>query len=258
MDRFPVTFNGDQPPWSDLQRALLQKMGVEDVYVAEDIQLVPEEQTIDSGEIVDIIFRLQGKTIPVNHIYPLFTAIKSIAPWLSENSGIGVQLLMAGEEGNGWSRENDPDEVLYLSRRTRLMLRIPKSLRAEAEQLVGATLDVSGHEIVIKTCEQQSLSHITTLYARHVALAAEEEPEFLEQVIDVLKALDIRCKKFMCGKKRTIHIENGIVETRSLMLTELSKEDAIKLQQQGIGPHRHLNCGFFVPYKSITTPAKND
>lgn len=50
-DRFPVTFNGDQPPWSDLLRALLEKVGVEDVYVAEDIQLVPEEQTIDSETV---------------------------------------------------------------------------------------------------------------------------------------------------------------------------------------------------------------
>jgi CRISPR/Cas system CSM-associated protein Csm4 (group 5 of RAMP superfamily) len=35
------------------------------------------------------------------------------------------------------------------------------------------------------------------------------------------------------------------------MVAELSYEDAITLQEQGLGPHRTLGCGLFLPQKSF-------
>lgn len=52
-DRFPLTFegNGTQPPWAGLLRGLSETLGVEDVKVVENIQLVPEEQTLDDQQV---------------------------------------------------------------------------------------------------------------------------------------------------------------------------------------------------------------
>ncbi|WP_347275086.1 hypothetical protein [Candidatus Kuenenia sp.] len=52
-DRFPLTFqgNGAQPPWAGLLRDLSETLGVEDVKVVENIQLVPEEQTLDGQQV---------------------------------------------------------------------------------------------------------------------------------------------------------------------------------------------------------------
>ncbi|MBT4668468.1 MAG: hypothetical protein HOC17_04305, partial [Candidatus Ruthia sp.] len=43
----------------------------------------------------------------------------------------------------------------------------------------------------------------------------------------------------------------GIIHTRSLMVADLRKAESVKLQEQGIGKHRLLGCGLFVPQKGI-------
>jgi hypothetical protein len=48
-----------------------------------------------------------------------------------------------------------------------------------------------------------------------------------------------------------MHMANGSVFTRSLMVADLASEDAIKLQQEGIGPGRKFGCGLFLPQKGI-------
>ena len=35
------------------------------------------------------------------------------------------------------------------------------------------------------------------------------------------------------------------------MLAELKPEDAVKLQQLGVGIHQDLGCGLFLPHKGI-------
>lgn len=210
-----------------------------------------ENQNPDSGEVVDVIFRLQGKTLPVDYNFGLYRALLQHAPWLEDSGQPGLNLIFSAEEGNGWERQSNPDEVIYLSRRTRLVLRLNKQHLPLAETLCETSLDLNGHTLFIKSSDVQNLSQITTMYARHVALSASDEESFLQQSLAELKQLGIRCKKILCGKTRSIKTESGTIETRSLMLDDLSREDVITLQQAGIGPYRALGCGFFVPHKSI-------
>jgi hypothetical protein len=45
---------------------------------------------------------------------------------------------------------------------------------------------------------------------------------------------------------------NGeLIETRSLMIADLDKFSSVKLQEAGIGLHRHMGCGIFVAHKGI-------
>lgn len=64
-DRFPLTFhgNGTQPPWSDLLRNLSETLGVEDVKVVENIQLVPEEQTHDGQQVTVYVEHFERSVI---------------------------------------------------------------------------------------------------------------------------------------------------------------------------------------------------
>jgi hypothetical protein len=52
-DRFPLSFNGNggQPPWTDLLNKISEIVGVEDVQIADDVQIVPEKQTIDGEQV---------------------------------------------------------------------------------------------------------------------------------------------------------------------------------------------------------------
>ena len=210
-----------------------------------------EIQNYDNGEVVDIVYRIQGKTLPVDYSFALYQAIQEHVPRVSESNEVGIYLVTAGEEGNGWMRENNPDEIIYLSRRTRLVLRIPIAKLSIAQALVNKTLMLGEHALLLKSNEQQALSKITTLYARHVALDAETEEDFLNEALSELNDLDIRCKKMLCGKTRHLNNPDGPLKTRSLMLADLSPEDAIKLQQFGMGSYRHMGCGLFMPHKSL-------
>jgi hypothetical protein len=35
------------------------------------------------------------------------------------------------------------------------------------------------------------------------------------------------------------------------MLTELSRQESVVLQQRGLGPLRQLGCGLFIPHKDM-------
>ena len=50
-DRFPVTFNGPQPPWVALTRSLSERVGIETVAVVETIQLAPEPRTVGNRTV---------------------------------------------------------------------------------------------------------------------------------------------------------------------------------------------------------------
>jgi len=45
-DRFPVIFDGPQPPWAALTRSLNEHVGIEMVTVVETVQLTPELRTV--------------------------------------------------------------------------------------------------------------------------------------------------------------------------------------------------------------------
>jgi len=66
-----------------------------------------------------------------------------------------------------------------------------------------------------------------------------------------LEERDIRIKKALCGKTTEIATPNGPLYTRSIMLADLTPGQSLRLQEQGLGEHRHLGCGLFLPMKGI-------
>ena len=49
----------------------------------------------------------------------------------------------------------------------------------------------------------------------------------------------------------TINFGKKTVYTRSLMIADLSKEESLKLQEEGVGGEKLYGCGIFLPHKSI-------
>ena len=50
-DRFPVTFDGAQPPWAALVGLLTRQIGVEEVKVTEEIQITPRAKTVGGQSV---------------------------------------------------------------------------------------------------------------------------------------------------------------------------------------------------------------
>lgn len=214
------------------------------------------EDTDDKKEVVvpdnvlDIVYSISCKCIPMEHAHALSEALHQALPWLAEEETAGIHQVYGAESGNGWER---PDtEVLYLSRRQKLTLRLPRTRLEDAHSLIGETLDIGGYALKIGELTTRKLSDLPTLFARQVlAKGGQTEEEFMAEAVTQLRAMDIQVKKMMCGKESVIHLPEGELHARSLMLADLELEESIKLQEVGLGPGRKLGCGLFLPQKGI-------
>lgn len=204
-------------------------------------------------DVVDVVFSVRCQCLPVDHSYALSQAIQEAFPWLVDEAVAGVHSIHVAASSNGWIRPDDPQALLHLSRRTRLVIRVPKHRIEDICTLEGKELDVCGHSMQVQKGTVRPLSSLTTLFSRHLAsegnMVAEED--VLEWVDGELKKADIEAKKMMCGSAHDIATPDGPIRVRSLMIAELEFDESLRLQKIGIGPHRHLGCGLFIPHKGI-------
>jgi CRISPR-associated protein Cas6 len=213
---------------------------------------VDEEQFAVSDGVVDLLFKIKCNTLPVDHAWPLSEAIQAELPWFSEEPLAGLHLIYGADSGNGWERPQGGADLLYLSRRTRLVLRLPKHRVDDARFLTGKTLPVQDKQLEIGDSHSRSLAATNTLYCRHLVTDTEmEEDAFLSLAVAKLRGMNIRFKKILCGKRMRFATPRGELPTRSLMVAGLPLEDAVTLQQQGLGPHRNRGFGLFVPHKTV-------
>lgn len=211
--------------------------------------------------IVDVVFSIECRCLPVEHTHALSGALRAALPWLESEQDAGIHMIHGAESGNGWMRPDGSqgDALLYLSRRTRLELRVPKERVADARALSGTTLDIGGHPLQVRDAQVRLLSNITILFSRYViADAKQDEDDFLHTCSAQIKALGVRCGKMLCGRSHEIDLPDERLFTRSLMLAELSVQDSILMQQKGLGRGRTLGCGLFLPHKDIKAVGGGD
>jgi len=208
-------------------------------------------QSLDN-EMVDIVCSINCRSLPVDHANALAEALIEHAAWLKSDTGAGVHPISIQEAGNGWMRPEGADELLHLSRRTKLILRAPRSRLEEAQEITGKELDVAGNAFSIQKMEMRELQAMETLFSRYnIVEDGNSEEDFLKLVFQALKDMDISPRKMLPGKGRVIRTSDGELHTSSLMIAELKPEESIGLQTRGIGEHQHLGCGLFVPHKGI-------
>lgn len=214
-----------------------------------------EEQDVASrsSDWCDYVYSIECKTLPLDHAFALSTAIEHQLTWLQDEPNCGIHQIHGAESGNGWYRpENDASALLHLSRRTKLMIRVPEHRVADAANLSGQQLDVAGYPLKVGRGEVRALSKITTLYARYViAKPGQDENEFLGECSSSLKQIGVKPRRMVCGKETRFTTPDGELLTRSLMVADLTLDEAIILQEQGLGEGRRLGCGLFIPHKSI-------
>lgn len=212
-------------------------------------------------DIVDLVFDIQCRELPVDHARDLSRALEAYLPQLKQDRRLGVHTVHLAGSQNGWERP-DPrlGQKLILSRRTKLTLRVPKEqLRQVQEALDGADLDIGGCALRIGKSKQKKLSTQGTIFSRHVVLEPGEEQDenaFMQRIVAHLKERGIRVRKALCGKTAEVAGPDGAVQTRSIMLADLKAEESVRLQQEGIGPMRHMGCGIFIPHKGIDAVKK--
>jgi CRISPR-associated protein Cas6 len=204
------------------------------------------------GDVADLSFAIRGSVLPVDHAYALAEAIRQVLPWITEE-GAGIHEIHVADSGNGWYRpEGSSGQLLHLSRRTKLTLRLARERLESARSLSGRVLDVAGHRLEVGESTARPLSPFPTLFARHVvALGGDDEAQFLDHAASMLRENGLPVRKLLCGRSSRIETASGSLLTRSLMVADLDPPDSVRLQQRGLGPKRYLGCGLFIPHKGI-------
>ncbi len=204
------------------------------------------------GEIVDAVFAISCRSLPVDHAYALSQAIRAALPWFAEEPGAGLHTVYGAASASGWMRPEGADALLQLSRRAKLALRLPRHRLNDATALVGRTLQVAGWPLRVDRLSLRPLSRITNLFSRSVVFAAAgDEAAFLAAAAGELGALGIKPGTMLCGRVTLVATPACTYQTRSLMLAGFTPEQSLALQQHGLGAERKLGCGVFIPHKDI-------
>jgi len=206
-------------------------------------------------DVIDLVFSIKCKTLPVSHAWTLSKEILKHLPWITEHEGSGIHQIHVAESNNGWMRPEEDEEgaLLYPSRRTKMTLRIPSEKLENAEQLKDAILDIDGHPLTVGSAKKKSFTNASVISARYVLSEENEtEDEFLQRLAKEIKQkTNFKVKKMLCGKSHTIKTPNENLNARHLMIADLDSDTSIKIQQYGLGKMRELGCGLFLPHKGI-------
>jgi len=205
-----------------------------------------------SDDIVDVNFKIKCTHLPIDHAHDLSTAIIKALPWIEENEHVGIHLIHGAESGNGWIRPQDPDALIYPSRRTLFSIRVPKECVQNVMQLDGKVVKVGDVPLQFSNPSVRMLSRISTIYARYVFVdEVADEPAFLREIAGLLVQKEIKPKRMMSGRITPMRFPSGVISTRSLMIDGIGVSGSVRLQQEGVGSGRKFGCGIFLPHKSI-------
>lgn len=207
-------------------------------------------------DVVDLSYHIKCRSLPLDHAHSFSQAVTEKLDWIVDEPQAGIHLIHGAESGNGWLRPDDTEnQLLHLSHRARMMLRVPKHRIAAAQRLTGETLDIEGHTLEVGQAKIKLFSTLPTQFSRYIVIPAsistDDEEAFMEYAAGEIAALDIKVRKMLCGRAHSFRLPDGSVNTRSIMLADLEVDEAVALQQGGIGDQQAMGFGLFIPHKGV-------
>jgi CRISPR-associated protein Cas6 len=208
------------------------------------------------SDVLDLIFRLTGTTLPADHSYALYGAVCRVVPEFHRQTSLGIHPINGRLAG---------DRKLAVTPATTLRLRLPATLVPAAVPLAGKMIDLDGHRLQIGVPEPRLMTPVPDLYSRLVVIKGFTEPDaFLEAANRQLKALEVTATAELVpvrdrvwqtaegGTKsrvirRTVRIRDRSVVGFAVVVRLLSPEASLRLQAAGLGGRRRFGCGLFVP-----------
>lgn len=205
----------------------------------------------DSSDMTDLSFSVDCRELPYDHAYELSSEILNLVPEIKNDKRNAIQTLHGPMSGNGWVRPDS--ENIPLSKRAKLIIRINKNqLNDIKNNIEGKEISLFGNTLKIGRSKVKNFLVVKDLFCRFVMSDHKtSEDDFLNIIQNELRDLDINIRKALCGRSMVISFGEKTLYTRSLMIADLSKEDSLKLQEEGVGDKKLYGCGIFLPHKSI-------
>ncbi|MCD9186647.1 MAG: type I-MYXAN CRISPR-associated protein Cas6/Cmx6 [Pyrinomonadaceae bacterium] len=206
-------------------------------------------------------FPIIGKQLLADHGYLLYSAISQLKPELhnlpDDEKWLGIELI------NGVPF--DKGIIALPVRGANLRLRIPADKFGEVMNLSGKQLDIDGNKIRLGIANARPIQPASALYARIVTFKNSLSVEkFLETANrDLAEKLQIKAKLEIPKENRSRHrriitIKGKKVVGFSLIARDLTDEDSLKLQSEGLGGRRTMGCGLFNPIRKPADSARGN
>lgn len=216
---------------------------------------------------LEVQFSLRGKTLPADHGYSLYSALKNMVSEGAEKiifpestvKDFPPEVILSTIPG-----VPDRQGVIYLNRSSRLRLRCPSDQAQQWYKLFqNQVLDIRGHLVRLVQPRLCLLEPSSVLKARLVTFKLEkwdihEAPAyFLESCQKGVTKLEITGKPFIDSDYkgdlavRSLKIQGKNVMGFGVVVEGLNEQDSIKLQSHGLGGRKHMGCGWFYPSSEV-------
>ena len=196
---------------------------------------------------VDLNFPISGHTIPLDHGYPLYAAICRQFPVIHNLTTLSIHPI---------SGKPEFPQLLHLTENSQLRLRLPINQVPLIYRLAGKTLTLNQDKIRLSLPESQFLTPSHHLYSRLVVIRGFDDPQpFLNAAQRQLNQRNITATLRLITRpqgepiRRIITVKGKTLVGYGVKITDLSQEDSISLQEQGIGGKHKMGCGVFIPVK---------
>ncbi len=195
------------------------------------------------GVWVDLTFPVsasRGCQIAQDYAFMLARNVTRILPWWPAEPNAGVHPLKGLSAcGRAW----------LIGGRTHLTLRVPEARVADCAPLAGQVIDLDG-TIALGTPRTRPLLAHPVVYSSRVCTGSGDEGDFVAYIQNALGDMRID-DQIVVGRSGVLETDNGTIVGFSLLVAGLSPVDSLRVQQHGLGQHRSLGCGIFVPHRSI-------
>jgi CRISPR-associated protein Cas6 len=204
----------------------------------------------------------QGKQIPADHSYFLYSALNKFLPELHhEKEPLAKDTLISDITGTlAGERKKE------ISDSSHIRIRTPVSHITKFFCLTGKTFKIGNTVLMFGAPDVKEIRPCKKAYSRLVIIGGCEEPKsFLEsankqlntldiqgvlQIVKRSNALSVDTQRELDGRemlRRTITIHNFKVVGYAVEVDNMNEEDSVKLLSTGIGGRHKFGCGLFIP-----------
>jgi len=189
---------------------------------------------------VDLCFRAMGARLPVDHGFALYGALSRVLPFAHNDDSLGLKLIRGRYVGEG---------MLDITPHSELVLRISADRIVSYLPIAAKTLEVRGSRLSVGGPVTRSLIPAAVIYSPLVTTRnGHDQARFENELQRQMKQMGTE-GRLSIGRRRTFAVHGKQVVGYAVLVSELTAEESIILQEQGLGGRRKMGCGFFEVYK---------
>ena len=201
---------------------------------------------------VDLVFPAVGDAVPTDHAYPLYGALSQVVPAFHA-AGPGPRFAPLSGASGGKGR-------LQLTDRSVLRVRLPAEQIPVVLPLAGAKLDVAGAGVRLGVPRVEGLVPSAAVFARAVVVKHRLDADALLSAVRTgLAALGVAGEATIPVRERAGHgpepcrrvvrVKGGAMVGYAVVVSGLTAEGSVRLQEHGLGGRVRMGCGFFLPVR---------